>query len=141
MGEAPHDPNGYKNGSTKNLKRWLGSLLVEQNVQLKRWLGSLFFEQNVQSKAVLRTTLRTISNDINRFWHAPKDVTYINFCSNFCNFCSKSNRNGSTPKDVMTWFKIAGTFGGHDPEKIITPLIFVHFSCAFDRRWLNSCTF
>ena len=76
-GEAPCDPNGYKNGSKQNSKRWLGSLLVEQNVQLKRWLGSLFFEQNVQSKAVLRTTLRTISNDINRFWHAPKDVTYI----------------------------------------------------------------
>ena len=41
----------------------------------------------------------------------------------------------------MTWFKIAGTYGGHDPEKITMPLIFVHFSCAFDRRWLNSCTF
>ena len=35
---------------------------------------------------------------VNRFWHAPKDVTYIDF------FCSKANRNQSTPKDVTYIF-------------------------------------
>ena len=83
-GEEPCQPYGNQKGCTSSTfgcdgdERWLGSLLSEQNVQSKRPLG-----RNVQSdcqiRNELRTILRTISNNLNRFWHAPKDVTYIKF--------------------------------------------------------------
>ena len=71
----------------------------------------------------------------------PEVVVSLDFDALIMHTTIADEIESQSASNSMTWYKITGTYGGHDPEKIITPLIFVHFSCAFDRRWLNSCTF